>query len=570
MNTPTPKPLAYSYRRFSHVKQEESNSLKRQRDIAVEYCNKHNLQLVEDAEYSFLDKAKSAYHGKNVDDNGELRRFYDLVEAKAIPVGSYLIVESLDRLSRQQPKEALPRFLDLLNAGINVVSINDDRVYTGKVSDLDLIVSIMEMSRAHSESANKSKRVGKAWRDKQELARDERKPLGATKPGWMDAVYRDEDKDNPKKKPTHYVINEAKAEIVRSIFRMAIAGHGREVIARKLNEAGIPSFKGLTWGGSSVAQIIKSSTVIGTYQPMTGKGKARKPVGTAIPRYYDPIIDEDTYHAANGAMSDRFRGRVTKQASWVNVWQKIALCAKCGATLHVASKGIPARKYYQCREARKGECTAKAVRLDRSEEVFKQLLAKVNSLSLVQDNTHTLNAQLQEVDGRITSKQAQIKANLEFLQTRSSDTIRNLIADDEDEKEKLERRRDELLQTLAADTITDKEAFFAKLDLTSPDGRTRANGLLRRLKIVVYFDPAEQSYKVVKDGMLAFVVTDQQTDSPPRFFPADSQSSAIIQRQDKAFRPFWNRTDDATDSENNVDDEGYIVTDEGYTSNGEY
>lgn len=369
--TTSSKPLAYSYRRFSHIKQQEGHSLKRQLDIAVDYCQKHNLQLVEDAEYSFLDKARSAYHGKNVDDNGELRRFYDLVEAKAIPKGSYLIVESLDRLSRQEPKKALPRFLDLLNAGINVVSINDDRVYTGKVSDLDLIVSIMEMSRAHSESANKSKRVGKAWRDKQEAAAQSRKPMGATKPGWLDPVYKDEDKDNPKKKPTHYVINEEKAKIVRSIFQMTIDGYGREVIARKLNEAGHKAFKGGNWGGSSVAQIIKSPTVIGVYQPMTGKGSKREPVGPAIPNFYEPIIDEATYYAANGAMTERFRGRVTKNSDWYNVWQKIAKCAVCGAALHVASKGV--RKYYQCREARKGKCEGKAVRLDKSEVVFRDV-----------------------------------------------------------------------------------------------------------------------------------------------------------------------------------------------------
>ncbi|MFX9923537.1 recombinase family protein, partial [Acinetobacter baumannii] len=64
-------------------------------------------------------------------------------------------------------------------------------------------------------------------------------------------MYRDEDQGNAKKKPTHYVIDKDKASIVRQIFQWTLDGYGREVIARKLNEAGVPAFrteKG--WGGS--------------------------------------------------------------------------------------------------------------------------------------------------------------------------------------------------------------------------------------------------------------------------------------------------------------------------------
>jgi len=557
--TTSSKPLAYSYRRFSHIKQQEGHSLKRQLDIAVDYCQKHNLQLVDDAQYTFLDRAKSAFHGKNIDDKGELKRFYDLVEAGAIPKGSYLIVESLDRLSRQHPSEALPWFLNLLNLGINIVSVNDGKVYSGKVEPLDLIVSIMEMSRSFSESEHKSIRVSQKWREKQEAAAQSRKPMGATKPGWLDPVYKDEDKDNPKKKPTHYVINEEKAEIVRSIFQMTIDGYGREVIARKLNESGIPAFKGGTWGGSSVAQIIKSPTVIGIYQPMTGKGSKREPVGPPIPNFYEPIIDEATYYAANGAMTERFRGRVTKQGTWYNVWQKIAKCAVCGAALHVASKG--ARKYYQCREARKGKCEGKAVRLDRSEVVFRELLAKVNSLSLVQSNTHTLNAQLQEVEGRIAEQEAALHEHMKFLRTRPSSSLRLLVAECDDEIAKLQQQRAELEQALATDTIDNKEAFLARLDLESSEGRARANGLLKRLKILVYFDPAQHRYRIEQDGVRIFDVIDRPTQEP-MFYPATPALAATIQKQDGTFTPRLNDDDTYEEDHDDIHDVGVIDSDD--------
>lgn len=542
--TPTSKPLAYSYRRFSHIRQEQGHSLKRQLDIAVEYCQKNNLHLVEDKEYTFLDEAVSAYKGKNVDDKGELRRFYDLVEKKAIPKGSYLIVESLDRLSRQHPREALPRFMDLLNADINIVSVNDGRVYTKDFNQLDLIVSIMEMSRSYSESEHKSIRVGKAWRDKQEAARDG-KPMGATKPAWLDAIYNEEDKDNPKKKPVRYEVNEAKADIVRSIFKMATAGSGREVIARTLNEQGIPSFKGTTWGGSSVAQIIKSPTVLGLYQPYTGKGKAREPVGAPIPGLYKPIVSEQDFYAANGAMTDRFKGKVTKQSGNFNLWQKIAKCATCGEALHTASKGQDKSKeggknerrtYMQCREARKGKCTGKAVRLDKSEVVFKELLAKVNSLSLIQSNVHSIQADLHAVDARITEQQATLQEHMTFLRGRPSPSLRQLVAECEDEIATLELKRVELEQALATDRIEDKDSFFAKLDLTSKEGRARANGLLRRLKILVYIDPLHHHYRVEQDSVVIFDVRDIPMHGI-YFYPATYALRQTIERQDGTVTP---------------------------------
>jgi DNA invertase Pin-like site-specific DNA recombinase len=483
--TNSPKPLAYSYQRFSSVRQEENDSIRRQKSLAEVIAEEKQLQLVDTEEYSFLDRAKSGYSGANfTDDDSQLRRFYELVKSGTIPQGSYLIVESLDRLSRQHPKTALPRFIDLLNAGINVVTGMDRRVYTGEVSDLDLIVSIMEMSRSYRESKYKSERVGAKWREKQKAA-EGGTPMGATRPGWLDPVYRPEDKDNPKKKPTHYVVNEVKKQIVKDIFQWTIDGYGREAIAKKLNEAGIPSFKGGTWGGSSVAQIVKSPTVLGLYQPYMGKGKDRVKMGEPIKGLYEPIIDEQTFYAANQAMTARHRERVTKHPPFYNVWSKLLICQKCHAAVNLYSKGKDKRRYLQCYEARKRVCKAKAIRVERAEEAFKQLLTKVNSLSLVRSDARSLDAQLNEVLGRLNEQQAILAGHLDFLRTNRSSAIQGLVVECEANIGQLQQRKDELEQSLAMDRITNKEDFFARLDLESYEGRARANQLLKRLGIIV-------------------------------------------------------------------------------------
>ncbi|WP_350613570.1 hypothetical protein [Pseudomonas sp. HY7a-MNA-CIBAN-0227] len=81
---------------------------------AKKFCDENDLELADPREYLFFDAGRSACKGKHLDDTGELARFLSFVEDGTIPPGSYLVVESLDRLSREKVRDALPRFLDLL------------------------------------------------------------------------------------------------------------------------------------------------------------------------------------------------------------------------------------------------------------------------------------------------------------------------------------------------------------------------------------------------------------------------------------------------------------------------
>ncbi|WP_257026778.1 MULTISPECIES: recombinase family protein [Pseudomonadaceae] len=81
--------------------------------------------MADQRDYLFFDKGRSAYKGRHLDDTGELARFLAYVEDGTIPTGSYLVIESLDRLSREKVRDALPRFLDLLAKGINVYTSTD-------------------------------------------------------------------------------------------------------------------------------------------------------------------------------------------------------------------------------------------------------------------------------------------------------------------------------------------------------------------------------------------------------------------------------------------------------------
>lgn len=146
------RPLAYSYVRFSTARQELGDSLRRQVEMAEVYCKENNLDL---QPLSFRDLGVSAFKRKNIE-TGALACFIGAVESGTISRGSYLVIEQFDRLSRADVDIALMLLLRLVNAGITVVTIADNKIWNkSTVKDLtNLIVAILYMSKANFESVD--------------------------------------------------------------------------------------------------------------------------------------------------------------------------------------------------------------------------------------------------------------------------------------------------------------------------------------------------------------------------------------------------------------------------------
>lgn len=170
------KPIAYSYVRFSTPEQQDGDSLRRQLTETVKWCEENNVEL--DTTLSFRDLGKSGFTGANFDD-GALGKFIALVKNGTIRPGSFLVLEALDRFSRENAYIAAGRLFDLVKAGISIVSVQDNQVYSAeKLSGADptpLMVLVLKLSQGHIESVKKAYRVGKAWREKKHLARTEKR-----------------------------------------------------------------------------------------------------------------------------------------------------------------------------------------------------------------------------------------------------------------------------------------------------------------------------------------------------------------------------------------------------------
>jgi DNA invertase Pin-like site-specific DNA recombinase len=100
--------------RFSTLEQGKGDSLNRQTTMAREWSERHGVPL--DTELDLTDKGVSAYGGANAE-TGALGAFLDTVKAGAIPRGSWLLVESLDRISREPAIDASYTMQGIIRAG---------------------------------------------------------------------------------------------------------------------------------------------------------------------------------------------------------------------------------------------------------------------------------------------------------------------------------------------------------------------------------------------------------------------------------------------------------------------
>lgn len=116
--------LGFSYTRFSSPEQMKGDSLRRQTEASEKYAREHGLTL--DHSLHLQDLGISAFHGKHAT-HGALAGFFAAIQGGRVPPGSTLLVESLDRLSRQNPTDALTQFLSIINAGVTVVTLMGTR-----------------------------------------------------------------------------------------------------------------------------------------------------------------------------------------------------------------------------------------------------------------------------------------------------------------------------------------------------------------------------------------------------------------------------------------------------------
>jgi DNA invertase Pin-like site-specific DNA recombinase len=344
-------PKAYSYIRFSSVKQQKGDSVERQTRLSVEYAARNGLEL--DKELSMSDLGISAYDRSNLK-KGALGQFLRLVEEGRIPRGSYLLVESLDRLSRDKVMDALSVFTDILRAGIIIVTLADNQEYSYERSNENwssLIMSIVIMSRANEESAIKSSRIRSSWDAKRKNITNKR--LTSRCPYWL----------KPTAGENGFEFVPERVEVVKRVFKLSQEGVGNATIVKTLNSERVPLFSAKTdgWQNSYIQKILSNPAVYGELQMNLQRDGAMTPVET-VTDYYPAIMSKEEWLiAAATRAARRTRGGVSKGKHLSNLFSGLLRCGYCGGAMNMGGNSkklaggvVKESKYIACSNARRG------------------------------------------------------------------------------------------------------------------------------------------------------------------------------------------------------------------------
>jgi len=319
---------AYSYVRFSSARQQRGMSHDRQLESATRYAHKHSLVLDTS---TYKDLGVSAFKSKNVE--GALGAFIEAVESKVVARGSYLLIENLDRLSRDTVDVAMELFLSITRRGIVIVTLMDEQVYSSatiKENWTKLIVAMAVMARANEESATKSKRSLAA-----KAKRHAKGDYSAVHPPfWLE--------HNPDR--TEWKLRSKPTAVVKRIFKLALGGEGARAIARRLNAEGVPIFtKSKEWTQIQVSRILAMPAAIGA---------ARLDTKTDMPKIkegmYPAVVTKQEWERVRALVSDRhtFRGFTVSRPD--NVFGGIAYCGHCGERMRFHARKDNDRWYMKC------------------------------------------------------------------------------------------------------------------------------------------------------------------------------------------------------------------------------
>ena len=396
---------AYSYIRFSSPEQAKGDSLRRQVEAAEAYAGAHGLVLDD----RLTDAGLSAWSGAHRT-RGSLGRFMEAIGRGHVDPGSVLIVESLDRLSREPPLEALDQFRAILRAGVEIVTLSDGQRYEkGKLDHLDaLLVALVRMSSAHNESQQKSERVREAWMEKKKRAAEHQEALTRGGVAWC------------RVKDKRYVLIPERSAIIRRIFEESADGIGHLTIAKRLNQEGIRSWgRSDGWHPSYIKKILTNRAVLGFFQPHRKVEGKRIAEGEEISGYYPAVVSADLFWSAQAASAGRQSGgggRRGKKLS--NIFSHVAKC-ECGRPMIHVDKGIykgKSQRYLVCDGLRRGlGCTTPGSRWWPYSETEFAIMG-----SIVAEGITPLDSDSQDRIADMREQLARLRVQMEYSETRKN------------------------------------------------------------------------------------------------------------------------------------------------------
>lgn len=310
---------AIIYARFSTSEQSKGYSLERQKTHGLEFAALNEWAI----EKTISDEGRSAFHGANRLEGSALHEF-ELEARNDLHQGKVLVVENIDRLSRQGAKAAAQLIWGLNGCGVDVATYQDKHIYRASASEdmLDIFKLIIIAQQGHEESKNKSKRTTATWEKRFAGMREgtHKDPIPHT-PNWIDRI------------DGKLVLNEHRTALLNEIYDLYIDGSGIHRIVTMLNERGEPSWTPVEhdkhvngWFYGAIWRLLTKRAVMGEYVSMDGT--------TISPDFYPQAITAEKWNRAQATLSMRKSNQKRGRNLNRNLLQQIVVCGDCGGGAH--------------------------------------------------------------------------------------------------------------------------------------------------------------------------------------------------------------------------------------------
>ena len=480
--------VAFSYLRVSSTRQagEARSGLDRQQDQFLPFCQRHRLTPSVDP---LVDAGISAYRGSNRH-HGALGRFIAAARDGVIPAGAVLVVEDLDRFSREAPSYAEAQLGELFQLGLALAVVRDDVVIDRSTYDADIGVRLQLLVRrdaAHDYSRKLSERVGAAHERARARERQGEIVNSHCRPPWLDYDELS----------GAFTVND-RWPIYRRMIDLCLQGYGQVRAAAMINDEGHRNTRGGLWSGASVVQVWRDRRLIGerVYGHRRRAGSEQVEV---LKGYFPAMLTREEWDQLQAAIAQRSsnRGRAGRGDFRRNILQGVVFCA-CGMRreLHVATKPSGRKNSYLiCKSKSRGQrlgdsrCSEKNIPYD--EEWM--LRAFMGQRWQQYFNRPADNRERRQIEGELITAEG-LLAQKRKQQQQAESNVQRLLTSGE----------------LGADDV----AILLKM---AKDARRQAdeiestvNGIRERLRQVLTRPSGASAQRAIRERVEAFMATDRQ------------------------------------------------------------
>ena len=432
----------------------DNTSIENQKAIIEDYCKLHfptsTVDYYEDRDHSgYTFEQRPDYYLRLRPKL--LRKEYDI-----------LIVKDLSRFSRRTGK-GLAEFEDLSEHDIRIIAIGDGVDYYPDHTDdwmkIKLYFFVNEMPVTDA-----SRKVSDVIASRQ------------AKGEWICSVPYGYVITNSKKMT--FAVDEAAAEVVRTVFKLYIDGWGYKKIANYLTDQHIPTprmrekarkeaagdeYKGKAreqWSIVTISEMLVNDFYIGTLRER--KYHRKKINGSDVPldesehiifeKHHEAIVDYRDFATAQELLKQRSKNHYRGVKKYANTYSGYMFCGDCGSPMFAMSRKDLAEAYtcgtYHVRGL--SGCTSHHVRADFLDSVLKEYIEKVshNSSAMLRILEEMLSHEQRSTEsGMLAAEEikAQIEAEREELKTLTRQKVRD-IAKHGDRAQILEETYDALIE----------------------------------------------------------------------------------------------------------------------------